>query len=96
VWWATIGAAHSAWAVQRGRLGGGAYFTGHVLSDVLWYTAVSAALGTGRALLSAGALRVVYLTCAAFLMALGVVFGVAAVRTLARRARPIGRKEAPV
>ncbi len=95
VWWATIGAAHSAWAVQRGRLGGGAYFTGHVLSDVLWYTAVSVALGAGRALLSAGTLRVVYLTCAALLVGLGLVFGVAAVRTLARRARSADRKEAP-
>ncbi len=91
LWWATIGMAHSAWAIQRGRLGASAYFTGHVLSDVLWYTAVSIALGTGRALVSSGTLKVIYVACAAFLLALGVIFAVAAVRTLARRSRVRGR-----
>ncbi len=91
LWWATIGTAHSAWAVQRGRLGVSAYFTGHVLSDVLWYTAVSVALGTGRALLSSGMLKATYVACAAFLVALGIIFGAAAVRTLARRSGLPGR-----
>lgn len=94
LWWATIGTAHTAWAVQRGRLGAGAYFTGHVLSDVLWYTAVSIALGTGRALLSAGALKGIYLGCAAFLIALGAIFAAAAVRTLAREVRQSGQRGA--
>jgi threonine/homoserine/homoserine lactone efflux protein len=88
LWWATIGAAHTAWAVQRGRIGAGTYFAGHVSSDVLWYTAVSIALGAGRALLSASTLKLVYVICAAFLTALGAIFAVAAVRTLAGKARP--------
>ncbi len=82
VWWATIGVAHSQWAVHRGRIGGGVYYTGHVLSDVIWYSAVSLALGAGRSLLSATVMRGIYVGCAAFLVALGAAFVVAAARTL--------------
>ena len=85
LWWATIGVAHTGWAVRRGRLGGGTYFVGHILSDIIWYSAVSTALGAGRALFSAGVLRLIYLSCGVFLLALAVIFGVAGVRTLARR-----------
>jgi len=88
LWWATIGAAHSSWAVQRGRLGGGVYYTGHILSDVLWYSAVSLAVGAGRGLLSPGILRGVYAGCAVFLIGMGCVFGVAGVRAVGRREAP--------
>jgi len=92
LWWATIGAAHTGWAVGRGGAGGATYFAGHVLSDVLWYSAVSVALGAGRSLLSAGVMRVIYVACAVFLLALGAVFAVAAARTL----RDAGRRTAGV
>ena len=82
LWWATIGTAHTGWAIRRGSAGGAAYFTGHILSDVLWYSAVSIALGAGRGLLSPTIMRGVYVACAAFLLALGAVFLVAAARTL--------------
>jgi threonine/homoserine/homoserine lactone efflux protein len=84
LWWATIGTAHAGWAVKRGRLGGGVYFTGHILSDVLWYSAVSVALGAGRSLLSASILGAIYVVCGAFLMAMGAVFIVAGVRAIRR------------
>lgn len=74
LWWATIGMAHVGWAAQRGRLGGGTYFVGHILSDVTWYCAVSLALAFGRTLFSAGVLRGIYVVCGAFLLGLGVVF----------------------
>jgi len=82
LWWATIGAAHTGWAVRRGSAGGATYFTGHILSDVLWYSAVSLALGAGRSLLSPTIMRGIYVACAAFLLALGAVFLVAAAHTL--------------
>ncbi|MBN1459322.1 MAG: LysE family translocator, partial [Armatimonadetes bacterium] len=82
LWWATIGVAHVAWAVQRGRLGGATYFTGHVLSDVVWYSALSLALGAGRTLLSPAVMRGIYVACAVFLVGLGVVFAVAGLRSL--------------
>ena len=86
LWWATIGVAHSGWAVSaRGGLGGGAYFAGHILSDVIWYSAVSIALGAGRRLLSAGTLKGIYVICSLFLIALGALFAVAGVRALLAR-----------
>jgi len=92
LWWATIGTAHAGWAVKRGRLGGGVYFTGHILSDVLWYSAVSVALGAGRSLLSAGILRGIYMACGVFLIGMGVVFIGAGVRTLTAAREPKGQE----
>jgi threonine/homoserine/homoserine lactone efflux protein len=87
LWWATIGVAHIGWAVQRGSIGGGVYFVGHVLADVLWYSAVSIALGTGRAFFSPAVLRALYVACALFLFVLGAVFLVAGFRALVGRLR---------
>ena len=85
LWWATIGAAHTSWAMQRGRLGSGAYFVGHILSDVVWYCAVAAAIHAGRALLSPPVLRGIYLVCGAFLLVMAGVFGFGGGRALFRR-----------
>ena len=82
LWWATIGVAHSQWAIRRGRAGASTYYIGHISSDVIWYSAVSIALAAGRTLFSPGVLRVTYVVCAVFLLALGVVFGAAGVKAL--------------
>jgi len=85
LWWASIGVAHTGWAVQRGRAGGGTYFVGHILSDFIWYSVISIGLGTGRTLFSAGALRAIYLVCGVFLVGLGAVFLGASIRGLVSR-----------
>ena len=87
LWWATIGVAHVGWAAPKGPAGGVTYFTGHILSDVAWYSAVSVALAAGRTLFSAGVLRGIYVGCGAFLVALGAMFLVGGVKTLRRGAR---------
>jgi threonine/homoserine/homoserine lactone efflux protein len=88
VWWATIGVAHVGWATQKGQAGGVTYFTGHILSDAIWYSAVSVALAAGRTLFSAGMLRGIYVVCGGFLVVLGVLFLVGGVKRLRRDARP--------
>jgi threonine/homoserine/homoserine lactone efflux protein len=85
LWWATIGTAHIGWATRRGRAGGGTYLTGHVLADVVWYSAISIALGLGQAFLSHGVLRGIYVGSAVFLAAMGLMFVAAGARSLARR-----------
>jgi len=85
LWWATIGVAHIGWATQRGRLGGGTYFAGHLLSDVIWYCAVAAAVGAGRTLFSPSVLRAIYIGCGGFLIALGLIFGAAGGKALLNR-----------
>jgi threonine/homoserine/homoserine lactone efflux protein len=92
LWWATIGAAHAGWAVNRGRLGGGVYFTGHILSDLLWYSAVSVVIGAGRGLLSAGVLRGIYIACAVFLVGMGAVFGGAGMLAVRASGKADGRR----
>ncbi len=82
LWWATIGAAHSQWAVQRGKTGAGTYYVGHILSDVLWYSAVSIAVGASGSLLSAAAVKGIYVACGIFLLGLGVLFAITGVRAL--------------
>jgi threonine/homoserine/homoserine lactone efflux protein len=86
LWWATIGVAHTGWAAQRGPVGGGAYFAGHILSDVSWYCAVSLGLSAGRTLFSGRVLQGIYVVCGAFLLGLGVIFVVAGIRALRSRA----------
>ena len=89
LWWATICPAHMTWALGRGRAGGGTYYVGHILSDVVWYSAVSIALATGRSLLSAGVLQGIYVGAALFLVAMGLMFLVFGGRTLRRREVPV-------
>jgi threonine/homoserine/homoserine lactone efflux protein len=96
LWWATVGTAHIGWAGQRGRAGGSAYFVGHILSDVTWYCAVSVAIGAGRAVLSAGVLRGIYVCCGLFLIAMGLCFAGAGTWVLARRRTPSDTDQAAV
>ena len=85
LWWATLGTAHIGWATRRGRAGGGTYLVGHVLADVVWYSAISIALGLGQAFLSHRVLRGIYVASAVFLAVMGLMFLVAGARALGRR-----------
>jgi len=82
LWWATLGVAHIGWATQKGPGGGVTYFTGHILSDVAWYSAVSIALAAGRSVFSPPVLRGIYVVCGAFLVALGVLFLIGGAKSL--------------
>ncbi len=84
LWWATIGVAHIGWATQKGPGGGVIYFTGHILSDVAWYSAVSITLAAGRSIFSPPVLRGIYVACGVFLVVLGVLFIVGGTRSLRR------------
>jgi threonine/homoserine/homoserine lactone efflux protein len=85
LWWATIGVAHVGWATQKSPGGGVTYFTGHILSDVAWYSAVSVALAAGRSVFSPPVLRGIYVVCGVFLLALGLLFIIGGARSLRQR-----------
>lgn len=89
LWWATICPAHLTWAMGRGRTGAGVYYVGHILSDTVWYSAVSIALATGRSVLSATVLQGIYVGAALFLVAMGLVFVAFGGRALRRREAPL-------
>ncbi|RDV84282.1 LysE family transporter [Ammonifex thiophilus] len=48
LWWATVGFAYLTIALPMGPLGVGAFFTGHILADFLWYSVVAWAIASGR------------------------------------------------
>ncbi len=83
LWWLTVGAAFMARSVELGVVGIAAFYLGHILSDFCWYSLVSAALASGRRLVTVRVYKVVMLACGAFLTAMGVYFVVTGVRLLA-------------
>mgnify|MGYP000916188938 FL=1 len=52
LWWATTGMESVRLAYALGLLGVLFFFCGHILSDFVWYTAVSTAFSRGRTLIS--------------------------------------------
>jgi threonine/homoserine/homoserine lactone efflux protein len=78
VWWVTIGAAFllrfdislRTWPVLL------AFFLGHELGDLAWYTAVSTALSLGRRRIRGGVLSVILGACGATIIGFGVYLGI--------------------
>lgn len=74
LWWATIGLAYVTQALQKGWLGLMVFFTGHILADLTWYSAVSLAAVSGKKVLSEKVYRGILIVCGVFLLGLGVYF----------------------
>ncbi len=74
VWWATTGLAFVVKSSAFGWIGPVVFYFGHILSDFVWYTAVSILLWTGRKLIVGVAFRGLILACALFLLYLGGKF----------------------
>ncbi len=68
IWWATIGLAYVLSARELGTAGGAAFYIGHILADLAWYTFVSAGIHKGKGLLSQKAYRAMIAFCASFLV----------------------------
>jgi len=52
LWWATAGLTLMGQAAQRGAPGQAAFFSGHLISDFVWYTLVSTLFTLGRSLVT--------------------------------------------
>ncbi len=70
IWWATIGITYITQARQLGAAGLLAFFSGHILADLAWYSVVSTAIGKGRALFSDRIYKGLIGVCATFLTAM--------------------------
>ena len=57
IWWATIGLGYMLQAAAFGTAGVVAFFTGHILADLLWYAGVSYSMAKGKRFLSLRAYR---------------------------------------
>ncbi len=48
IWWATIGMGYLMSAIKSGIAGVGAFFIGHILADLAWYSLVSFGISKGK------------------------------------------------
>lgn len=74
LWWATVGLSYITLSLQHGNLGLLSFFSGHVLSDLVWYSLVAAVVAGGRRFLTPPLYRGLILGCGLFLVFLGGSF----------------------
>ena len=71
LWWATFGLSYLLLSMEHGVVGVLAFYTGHVMADVLWFFLVAFLVVTGKRFLSDRVYNYVILACGAFLVILG-------------------------
>jgi threonine/homoserine/homoserine lactone efflux protein len=74
LWWATFGLSWLLRSMESGTAGVLAFYTGHIMADLLWYFLVAFLVVTGKRFLSDRAYNYVILGCGAFLIVLGARF----------------------
>jgi len=67
IWWATIGLGYVLHSQKMGFLGIALFFIGHILGDLVWYSAISFAVGKGRKFFGNKTYRILVGACAVFL-----------------------------
>lgn len=82
VWWASIGLGYIMHSLKFGLLGVTAFFTGHILADLAWYTFVSYGIARGRHLLSDALYKKLIGGCGFFLIVFSCCFWVSGVRKI--------------
>jgi threonine/homoserine/homoserine lactone efflux protein len=79
-WWGSVGAAFLVASKQLGPKGIVAFVTGHISSDLVWYTVVSYLVSLGLSYSKGTWYRVVFAGCGAFLLVVAAAFIVYGVR----------------
>ncbi|HLE02413.1 MAG TPA: LysE family transporter [Dehalococcoidia bacterium] len=74
IWWASLGTASLQESLAYGAAGALAFYSGHVMADLLWLSLIAMALARGRHLLSPGLYRALLLGFGLTLAALGSAF----------------------
>jgi threonine/homoserine/homoserine lactone efflux protein len=74
IWWITIGMGYVMFARGLGIHGILAFFAGHILSDLAWYSFVSYGIQFGGKFLSIRIIKGGLLACSLFLVLFGVYF----------------------
>jgi threonine/homoserine/homoserine lactone efflux protein len=73
-WWGSIGATLLVASSSLGTLGVVAFITGHISSDLVWYTVVSYLVSVGLSYSRGLWYRITFGVCGAFLVAVGGLF----------------------
>ena len=74
VWWATVGLGYAAFALDHGRLGLAAFYSGHILADLAWYSLIALGVASGRRVCPPLVYRLVLIVCGLALIGLGIGF----------------------
>ena len=74
LWWASTGMESIRQSYTLGLIGVLCFFTGHILSDLVWYTAISSAFSGGKRLISDTIYRRIILFLGIFIMAFSIYF----------------------
>jgi threonine/homoserine/homoserine lactone efflux protein len=72
IWWATIGIGYIVLSQKLGIVGVVVFFAGHIFGDLLWYSAISLAVGKGRKLFTDKIYRMLIAFCALFLVGFSI------------------------
>ncbi len=80
IWWATVGAGFVIESLRYKFLGLAFFYSGHILSDLLWYSFVSFAVVTGKKFLSDRIYRGILIVCGVFLIGLAVFFAYSGIK----------------
>lgn len=70
-WWATIGAAYVAEALEQGAAGIASFYSAHFLTDLGWLSLIAFALASGRRVMGWRVYRGILVGCGIFLVGLG-------------------------
>ncbi|MEN6321436.1 MAG: LysE family transporter [Syntrophaceae bacterium] len=82
IWWATIGFGYVLYSWRFGMVGIVVFFIGHILADLVWYSAVSLAVGKGRSLFTDRFYRGLIGTCASVLIIFALYFFYAGIQKI--------------
>lgn len=74
IWWLTIGMGYIMFARHLGFIGVAAFFGGHLLSDLAWYSFISYGVALGGRFAGIRAVKTILFMCSLFLISLGVFF----------------------
>lgn len=81
VWWATIGLSYIAFSMKYGMMGISSFYTGHILSDLVWYAFVSSLVHFGKRWANDRAYQTLIAICGVLLLGFGVYFGYSGVKS---------------
>jgi len=68
IWWATIGIGYIVLSQKLGFWGIALFYIGHITGDMIWYVAISMAVGKGKKLFTDRVYRSLIAVCGAFLV----------------------------
>lgn len=72
IWWATIGIGYIVLSQTLGFWGIALFYLGHITGDMIWYMAISTAVGKGKKLFTDRVYRVLIAVCGAFLVGFAI------------------------